>query len=105
MGLPGVVLQEVLSGIRNERQFADLERLLLASFTVVNADAEDYVEAARLTNRCQAKGLSPSGPDCLIAVTAIAGNHELFAIDKDFRDLAKQAPLRLFKRKGAGLSP
>ena len=35
LGLPGIVLQEVLSGIRSKRQFADLERRLLASFTVV----------------------------------------------------------------------
>ena len=27
LGLPGIVLQEVLSGVRKEKQFADLERV------------------------------------------------------------------------------
>ncbi len=90
------MLQEVLSGIRAEKQFADLEGKLLASFRIVNPGTQDHVEAARLTNRCLAAGLSPSGPDCLIAMLAIAGGHELFAIDADYRAIAQHAPLKLF---------
>ncbi len=100
LGLPAIVLQEVLSGVRSERQFADLERRLLASFGIVHSSTRDHVEAARLRNKCLAAGVSPSGPDCLIAVTAIAGDHELFAMDDDFRALARQAPLKLFRAKG-----
>lgn len=100
LGVPGIVLQEVLSGVRSPRQFADLERRLLASFSIVNPSTRDHVEAARLTNKCLAAGLSASGPDCLIAVLAIAGGHELFAMDEDFRSLARHAPLKLFKVRG-----
>jgi predicted nucleic acid-binding protein len=100
LGLPGIVLQEVLTGIRSETQFAELEDRLVASFSIVSAGAADHVEAARLANRCQAAGLSASGPDCLIAVLAIEGRHELFAIDDDFRTIAKHAPLKLFEPKG-----
>lgn len=97
LGLPGVVLQEVLSGVQSEKQFADLERRLLASFSVLNPGTRDHVEAARLRNKCLAMGLAASGPDCLIASLAIAGNHELFAMDEDFRNLARHAPLKLFR--------
>jgi predicted nucleic acid-binding protein len=97
LALPGIVLQEVLSGIRNVRQFADLERQLLASFEILNSTTRDHVEAARLRNKCLAAGLALSGPDCLIATLAIAGSHELFAMDEDFRALAKHAPLELFR--------
>ena len=97
LGLPGIVLQEVLTGIRNEAQFAGLEERLVAAFSIVSAGAADHVEAARLANRCQAAGLSASGPDCLIAVLAIAGSHQLFAMDDDFRAIAEHAPLKLFE--------
>ena len=100
LGLPGVVLQEVLSGVRNEKQFADLERRLLASFSIVNPGTRDHIEAARLRNKCLAVGLAASGPDCLVASLAIAGNHELFAMDDDFRGLARHAPLKLFRARG-----
>jgi predicted nucleic acid-binding protein len=96
LGLPGVALQEVLSGIRSERQFAELEQRLRSSFEILNAGTQDHVEAARLKNRCLAKGVTVSGPDCLIATLAIRGEHRLFAIDDDFRAMARHAPLKLF---------
>ena len=102
LGLPGIVLQEVLSGIRSKKQFADLERRLLASFTVVNPNTSDYIEAARLRNKCLASGLTASGPDCLIATLAIARSHEVFAADEDFEGIAKHSPLKLFEVRDVG---
>ena len=98
LGLPGIVLQEVLSGIRAEKQFADLERRLLTSFAIVHPSTADYVEAARLRNRCAAKGLNVSGTDCLISTMAIAADHQLLAVDRDFEAIAKLEPLRLWRR-------
>jgi predicted nucleic acid-binding protein len=97
LGLPGIVLMELLSGIRSARQFAELQQHLLSSFTIVLPTVADHVEAARLRNKCLTKGISASGPDCLIAALAIAGQHELFTLDNDFRALAKLAPLKLFE--------
>ena len=97
LGLPGIVLQEVLSGMASPKQFADLRDRLLAGLTVIAASRDDHVEAARLKNLCMGKGLNVSGIDCLIAATAIAGNHELFAADGDFEDISKHAPLRLYR--------
>jgi predicted nucleic acid-binding protein len=93
IGLPGIVLQEVLSGVRSERQFADLAGRLIASFAILHPTTTDCIEAARLRNTCVSRGLNVSGPDCLIARLAIAGNHQLFAIDTDFAAIAEQAPL------------
>lgn len=100
LGLPGIVLQEVLSGIASPRQFADLRGKLQAGLTVVPASAEDHVEAARVKNLCMGKGLNVSGIDCLIAATAVAGGHELFAVDGDFGEISKHSPLKLFKEPG-----
>lgn len=101
LGLPGIVLQEVLSGMRSTKQFADLRDKLRSGLTLIPASAEDHVEAARLKNQCLRKGLNVSGIDCLIAATSIAGGHELFAVDGDFEAIAKHSPLRLFEEKGA----
>lgn len=95
IGLPGIVLQEVLSGIRSEKQFVELRDHLVSAFAIVHPTTSDHVEAARLKNKCLAKGLNVSGIDCLIAAVAVAGDHELFAVDGDFVSIAKHAPLRL----------
>jgi predicted nucleic acid-binding protein len=97
LGLPGVVLQEVLSGVRSHRQFSDLTTKLLGAFAIVPAGVREHVEAARVKNVCLGKGLNVSGIDCLIAACAIAGNHELFTVDKDFEAIAMHTPLKLFK--------
>ena len=97
LGLPGIVLQEVLSGIRSDRQFSDLRPKLLASFAVVTEGVPEHVEAAQVKNTCLSKGLNVCGVDCLIAACAITGNHELFAVDQDFDAIALHAPLRLFR--------
>lgn len=96
LGIPGIVLQEVLSGVRSEKQFAELEGRLLAAFTIILSSTTHHIEAARLRNKCLAKGLSVSGPDCLIAVVVISGGHELFAADDDFEAISKHTPLKLF---------
>jgi predicted nucleic acid-binding protein len=97
LGLPGIVLQEVLTGIRSHRQFSALAANLLAAFTVVPAGIPDHVEAARVRNVCLGRGLNVSGVDCLIAACAITGSHDLFAVDEDFEAIARHAPLRLFR--------
>jgi len=97
LGLPGIVLQEVLSGIRSHRQFSELAAKLLAAFTVIPEGIPEHVEAARVKNVCLGKGLNVSGGDCLIAACAITGNHELFAVDDDFEVIARHAPLKLFR--------
>jgi len=96
IGLPSVVLQELLSGIRSEREFNELFERLRSAFAILNPTVADHVEAARLRNTCLAKGVNLSGVDCLIAAQAIAGAHELFAADGDFAHLSRHAPLRLF---------
>jgi hypothetical protein len=97
LGMPGIVLQEVLSGMRSQRQFNDLSAKLLAAFTVLPEGVPEHLEAARVRNACLSKGLNVSGVDCLIAACAILGSHDLFAVHDDFAAMAKHVPLRLFR--------
>jgi predicted nucleic acid-binding protein len=96
LGLPGIVLQEVLSGIRSRQQFEDLRTKLLAAFVVIPEGVREHGEAARVRNTCLGKGLNLTGVDCLIAACAIVGGHQLFAVDEDFDSIAKHVPLKLF---------
>jgi predicted nucleic acid-binding protein len=97
IAIPGIVLQEILSGIRLERQFRELRDRLFHGFTIVLPTAADHVEAARLKNVCLARGYQVSGVDCLIAALAIAGSFPLFALDGHFEQIAGEAKgLRFF---------
>ena len=69
----------------------------LASFIIVHASTQDHVEAARLRHRRLTAGLSASGPDCIIAVLAIAGGHELLHVDRDFDRIAQHSSLKIRK--------
>jgi predicted nucleic acid-binding protein len=99
LGIPAMALLEALSGIRDEQRFIDLQESLAAGFEIVGATTEDHIEAARLRNRCEARGLNVSSPDCLIARVAISRRAQLFALDADFEAIAKVAPLKLYKLK------
>ena len=105
LGLPGTVLQEVLSGIRSHRQFSNLTAKLVAAFRVLPEGIPEHIEAARVKNVCLGKGLNVSGVDCLIAACAITGNHELFTVDKDFEAIARHAPLKLFRGRAVRAKP
>jgi len=100
LGLPGIVLQEVLSGLPSGKAFLGLRTKLLGAFTILPASVDDHVEAARLKNLCISKGANVSGIDCLIAATAIAGGHELFTADNDFDTIRQHSSLKLFERHG-----
>jgi predicted nucleic acid-binding protein len=100
LGLPGIVLQEALSGLASQREFDDLAARFLGAFSVISATTADHVAAARLRNVCMRRGVNASGVDCLIAATAIGGGHELLTLDADFGRIAKHSALRLYELDG-----
>jgi predicted nucleic acid-binding protein len=102
LGLPGIVLQEVLSGLPSDKQFRELRAKLIGAFTIMPASVDDHIEAARLKNVCMRKGTNVSGIDCLIAASTIAGGHELFTDDADFDAISKHSPLKLFREGASG---
>lgn len=99
VGLPGIVLQEILSGLKSEKQLLELRGKLLAAFAIVPATADDHVQAARLKNGCMARGRNVSSIDCLIAASAIAGGHALFSVDEDFEALRRHSALERVKAR------
>jgi predicted nucleic acid-binding protein len=92
--IPGVVLQELLSGVRSQEQFHDLERLL-AGFRIFLAAETHHVHAAQISNACRHKGIACSTIDALIAAMTIDCGGRLFTSDADFRRIASHCGLKL----------
>ena len=95
LGIPGIVFQEVLSGVRTETQFAEL-RGGLETFRVVLAEKEDHLRAAALFNTCRRRGITATPADCLIAAQAISSGATLWTLDHDFERIARASGLKLY---------
>lgn len=94
--LLGIILQEVLQGIKNPADFKLLNNYLTA-FPLIELARDDYVRAAELKNRLTGKGIQAGTTDVLIASSAIAHKCRLFTADRDFDHIAKHSDLQLFK--------
>jgi len=97
VSVPGIVVQELLSGIRESSQFESVKRLLLRGYPILTAAVGDHVLAADVVNRCRRRGVAVSSIDALIAALAINSKARLFTTDEDFERIAGLVPLRLFK--------
>jgi hypothetical protein len=98
--LMGPIRQEILSGVRTDSQF-DLLRTRLEPFPNLAVLDTDYVEAARLYNRCRRHGLSGTPIDLLICTVAIRLNLPVFSLDSDFYNAARWAPIRIHEPRPA----
>ena len=92
--LVGVVRQELLSGIRSSEQFEELRHRLRA-FPAERIATDDYEEAAALSNKCRAIGISGSLVDFLLCAISSRRGWALFTTDADFTSYAKVLPLKL----------
>ena len=90
--LIGLILQEVLDGVRNEVQFYKLTEYF-SVFPLLEIDRQDYVEASRLRNHCRSKGVQAGPADFLIAAACIRWGYPLLTTDGDFTLIARHSPL------------
>lgn len=81
--LLGAVRQEILSGIKHQKQFEKL-RNRLKVFPNLELDVEDYELAAEYFNICRRHGVQGANTDFLICAVANRRNYEIFTTDKDF---------------------
>ncbi len=81
--LIGIVRQELLSGIRDEKHF-ELVRERLAAFDDIEIKAEDHEDAARFFNRCRSRGVTATPIDLLICAVAARHGLAVFTTDDDF---------------------
>lgn len=96
IAIPGVVLQELLSGIRTEAESQRLQALM-EGFPLVLASREHHIEAAQIANQCRFAGIAVSTVDCLIAAMTIKTGSHLLTADEDFERIASCCLLKLLK--------
>ena len=92
----GLVVLEILAGARDERQAADLRRLLDRCRFLPLEEPSDHEAAAALCRACRREGTTIRRlPDCLIAAVAIRTRTALLHRDADFDAIAARAPLTI----------
>ena len=92
--VPGVCLQEVLSGVRTPEPF---ERLAawLAPLPVLLAARAHHLVAARMANACRRAGVAVGAVDALIAALTVEHGARLLTTDEDFQRVREHTALRL----------
>jgi predicted nucleic acid-binding protein len=92
-----IIVTEVLQGFRTERGFRDAEALLVA-LPVIHPTLGCHVRAAGLFRSMRRRGVTVRGAvDCVIAQTCLDLEVELLSPDRDFQDIARHTPLRLWR--------
>jgi hypothetical protein len=92
----GLILQEVLQGIREKRKRSAI-RADLAEFVCIQPTVETYIEAAEIFASCRQRGITVrKSIDCVIAQLALEYDLEVLQKDRDFTQIAKVLPLRLW---------
>ncbi|MFO1434422.1 MAG: PIN domain nuclease [Candidatus Competibacteraceae bacterium] len=93
--LCGVILTEILQGIRDERTF-NLTRSRLKPLLLLPMTEAVFVQAAVIYRSLRAQGVTVRKPvDCMIAATALEHGVWLLHNDRDFIAIARHYPLRL----------
>lgn len=93
----GPIRQELLSGIREAKVFAQL-RDRLAAFPDEPIVTADYEQAAEFFNACRRRGLQGSNTDFLLCAVSNRHRMPLLTTDDDFARYAKVIPLALHPR-------
>lgn len=94
LAVPGIVFQELLSGVKNPEDFKRLEEAL-SGFPLLLADRVAHRRAAMVRNACRSAGIAAASFDCLIAAQALIADAELFTLDADFVHVARATRLKL----------
>jgi predicted nucleic acid-binding protein len=94
--LIGPIRQELLSGIKSNKQFSDLKQYLSA-FPDLPLESQDYEKAAEFFNTCRSKGIQGSNTDFLICAVTFHRNFEIFTTDKDFVNYQQHLPIKLYQ--------
>ena len=86
IGLPGLVLTEILLGLKNDVEAKRIAQLLEAFTDVPEPSRTDHLAAAALYRACRAKGVTiRSTIDCVIAQLCLRDGQALLAKAKKSR--------------------
>jgi predicted nucleic acid-binding protein len=93
--VPGIVLQELLSGVKDPVQGERIKELM-EGYPLILATKEQYIEASNISNVCRRAGVSAATIDCQIAAQCIMLDGVLLTLDDDFKRISGCCGLRLY---------
>lgn len=96
----GPIRQEILSGIKENKQFLQLKEYL-STFDDLQINTKDYELAAEYFNICRSKGVQGSNTDFLICAVSHNNKFPIFTSDKDFQTFSKFIQIILVKESAA----
>ncbi len=90
------IVQEVLQGARDAREWRTLKRYLVGQRVLAAADPlRSHVEAARVYYECRRRGLTVRRTiDCVVAQTALERDVPLLHDDRDYDAIRHVRPLK-----------
>ena len=94
--LIGPVRQELLNGIRSEKQFRVLKKHLRA-FKNLDIETEDYELASEYFNKARKDGIQGSNTDFLLCAISTRLRMPIFTTDKDFLNFQSVLPIELHR--------
>jgi len=95
----GLILTEVLQGLRSDRQYREVKRDL-DNLIYLPMQRNIFINSAAIYRSLRKRGITVRKPiDCMIASVAIANDIPLLHNDRDFDPIAKHCGLRVVGRK------
>ncbi len=93
----GVILTEVLQGIRKENEYKETKKRF-DSFIFLSMTHATFIKAADIYRSLRRKGITIRKPiDCMIASVAIENDIQLLHNDRDFDPIEKHFSLKTVK--------
>ena len=93
--ITGVILQEILSGIKKNEERKKV-RIELNRFIAISPSMDTHARAAEIYGACRKKGYTiRSSIDCLIASLALEYDLSVLENDRDYTFIAKAFPLKI----------
>ena len=90
----GPVRQELLSGVKTQKQFETLQQIL-SVFSDETLLKEDYEQAAKNFNQCRQAGVQGSNTDFLICAVSMLRGWPIYSLDRDFEQYQKHLKVKL----------
>ncbi len=93
----GIILTEILQGIRNDKQYSKIKRYL-ENLLYLPMEYSTYLESAEVYRFLRKKGVTIRKPvDCMIASVALEHNVPILHNDKDFNPIEHHCGLQVVK--------
>lgn len=95
--LCGVILTEVLQGIKDEKEYSKTESIL-SNLIYLTMERSTFLLAANIYRSIRSKGITiRNSVDCMIAAVCIENKIPMLHNDKDFDIIAKEVDLKVLR--------